>query len=168
MIEMGALIVFPLLMALAGFSDLLTMIISNRISIALIAAFLVIGLALHMPLGDFVAHLSCGFMVLVLTFLMFWRGWIGGGDAKLAASTAVWLGWSHILDYGLAASIAGGALTLVILMLRNCPLPRGLTGQRWLVRLHEQGNGIPYGIALAAAGLLVYPDTQIWLSAIQK
>ena len=167
MIEMGALIVFPLLMAFAASSDLLTMTISNRISIALVVAFFIFGIALHMPLKDFAEHLSCGLVVLVFTFLMFWRGWFGGGDAKLAAATALWLGWSNILDYGLLASIAGGILTLLIMFLRRWPLPHWLVRQQWAERLHDQGTGIPYGIALAAAGLLVYPDTQIWLSAIR-
>jgi prepilin peptidase CpaA len=34
-----------------------------------------------------------------------------------------------------------------------------LNGQGWLVRLHNPKEGVPYGIALAAAGLLVYPQT---------
>jgi prepilin peptidase CpaA len=50
-------------------------------------------------------------------------------------------------------------LTLLIIFLRNMPLPAMLSGQGWLVRLHEPKGGIPYGIALAAAGLLVYPNT---------
>jgi prepilin peptidase CpaA len=34
-----------------------------------------------------------------------------------------------------------------------------LTSQGWLMRLHDSQTGVPYGIALAGAGLLVYPDT---------
>jgi prepilin peptidase CpaA len=34
-----------------------------------------------------------------------------------------------------------------------------LYSQGWLTRLHSEKEGVPYGIALAAAGLLVYPDT---------
>ena len=37
--------------------------------------------------------------VLVVTFMFFARGWIGGGDAKLAAATALWLGFDQLLNY---------------------------------------------------------------------
>lgn len=52
-----------------------------------------------------------------------------------------------------------GALTLLLIFWRGLPLPLLLTSQGWLMRLHDSKTGIPYGIALAAAGLLVYPNT---------
>ena len=45
------------------------------------------------------------------------------------------------------------------------PLPSLLSGQPWAERLHRKDSGVPYGIALAAAALVVYPDT-IWMKAI--
>ena len=54
--------------------------------------------------------------------------------------------------------LLGVALALMLLVLwRKMPLPVMLTSQDWLVRLHSPKEGVPYGIALAAAGLLVYP-----------
>jgi prepilin peptidase CpaA len=167
MIEAAALIVFPVLMAFAASSDLLTMTISNRISIILVVSFLALGLALRLPWEVLAENLACGGAILAVTFALYCRGWIGGGDAKLAAATAVWLGWAHVLDYGLVTSVFGGILTFVILMVRRWPLPQWLARQQWLARLHEQGVGVPYGIALAAAGLFIYPDTQIWLQVIR-
>jgi len=70
------------------------------------------------------------------------------------------------MDYGLVASAFGGILTLSILLLRRWPLPQWLARRQWVARLHENGSGVPYGIALAAAGLFIYPDTQIWLRVI--
>jgi prepilin peptidase CpaA len=35
----------------------------------------------------------------------------------------------------------------------------------WVQRLHQKDGGVPYGIALAAAALVVYPDT-IWMKAV--
>jgi prepilin peptidase CpaA len=96
---------------------------------------------------------------LVVTFAMFSFGWIGGGDAKLFAATCLWFGPETILIYTLYASLLGGALTLLILFLRSVPLPATLSSQGWLVRLHSPEEGVPYGIALAASGLLVYPGT---------
>ena len=86
-------------------------------------------------------------------------GWIGGGDANLFAATSLWLGPDFMLQYAIYAALLGGALTLLILFLRSVPLPATLYAQGWLARLHSPKEGIPYGIALAAAGLLVYPET---------
>ena len=98
-------------------------------------------------------------------FAMFSFGWIGGGDAKLAAATALWIGYDNLLEYGLYASLLGGALTFVLVVVRRWPLPATLMRAPWITRLHDEKSGIPYGIALAAAGALVFPQTQIWLSA---
>jgi prepilin peptidase CpaA len=98
-------------------------------------------------------------VVLVVAFGFFSQGWIGGGDAKLAAATALWFGFDHLLDYMIYASLFGGALTLVLLQFRKLPLPAVMARQKWILRLHEAGGGVPYGIALAAAALMVYPKT---------
>jgi prepilin peptidase CpaA len=58
----------------------------------------------------------------------------------------------------------GGALTLAILQFRKLPLPSVLARQPWILRLHETGGGVPYGIALAAAALVIYPKTG-WMPA---
>ena len=166
MLEISVLVLFPALMAYAAASDLLTMTISNRVSIALVLGFAALALASGMPPATLIeVHLACGAAVLALTFALFAFGWIGGGDAKLAAATAVWLGWFNLYDYGLAASILGAALTLAILAMRKRALPGVLAGRRWAMRLHGADNGVPYGIALAVAGLALYPDTAIWAAA---
>ena len=162
----ATLVLFPALMAYAAFSDLFTMTISNFVSLALVAIFFGLALALGMPVKEIGLHAAAGALVLLVTFFMFARGWVGGGDAKLAAATALWVGFDQLADYGLYAAALGGILTLFILVLRRYPLPPLLSGQAWLARLHDKGNGVPYGIALAAAGLLLYPETAIWASAV--
>ncbi len=165
MLEIVAMVLFPLLMAYAAVSDLITMKISNRISIVLVLAFIPIALASGMTPSALVEqHILCGAFTLCITFTLFAFGWIGGGDAKLAASTAVWLGWSSLYDYGLDASMFGAALTILILALRRVTLPVMLLRQDWLMRLQRPGNGVPYGIALALAAFAIYPETVIWTS----
>ena len=153
------LLLFPALMAFAASSDLLTMTISNRLSLALATGFFLLTLITGISLQAFGMHLAAAAMVLVIAFMFFLRGWIGGGDAKLAAATALWFGFDHLLDYVVYASLFGGALTLAILQFRKLPLPSVLARQAWILRLHETGGGVPYGIALAAAALAVYPKT---------
>jgi prepilin peptidase CpaA len=148
-------------MAYAASSDLLSMRISNRVSLILVAGFIIAALALRMPLDALVMHVAAGSLVLVLCFGMFAAGGIGGGDAKLAAATSLWLGWSALADYGIAASVFGGVLTVAILQMRANPLPQ-FAHWPWLLHLHHEKTGIPYGIALAAAGLAVYPESTLW------
>ncbi len=153
------LLLFPTLMAFAASSDLLTMTISNRVSLALIGGFILLTLVTGMSMSDIGYHLAAAALVLLFTFGFFSRGWIGGGDAKLAAATALWFGFDHLLDYLIYASLFGGALTLLLIQFRLWPLPGVLARQAWLLRLHDKNAGVPYGIALAAAALAVYPDT---------
>ena len=157
-----ALLVFPLLMIFAALADLFTMTIPNRVSLVLIAAYLLLALYLRLPLATVGLHLSCGVAMLALTFTMFQMGWIGGGDAKLAAATALWLGWPSLFEYGLAASLIGGALTVAILALRHYDLPEKLLSVGFIAKLAEKNGGVPYGIALALAGLVIYPHTGVW------
>jgi len=153
--------VFPAAMAYAAASDLLTMTISNKLAVILIAGFYVVALALGMPASAIVMHSIACLAVLSVTFAMFAAGWIGGGDAKFAAAVALWLGFEQLLDYILIASMLGGALTLALLAVRRYALPLVLMKQDWVARLHAPTTGIPYGIALAGAALLVYPHGSI-------
>jgi prepilin peptidase CpaA len=107
--------------------------------------------------------MGAGVLVLVLTFACFLRGWVGGGDAKLAAATALWLGFNQLFSYLLYASLFGGALSLLLIWFRMWPLAAMLAGREWIERLHHKDSGVPYGIALAAAALCVYPETS-WMA----
>jgi prepilin peptidase CpaA len=159
------LMLFPALMAFAACSDLLTMTISNRVSLALVAGFFALALVIGMNPALILSHMGAAAAVLAVAFVFFARGWIGGGDAKLAAATALWLGFDHLMPYLLYASVFGGLLSIALLGVRTMPLPSLLSGQPWAARLHHPDSGVPYGIALAAAALVIYPDT-IWMKAV--
>ena len=158
------LLLFPAMMAFAASADLFTMTISNRIPVILAAGFLALAALDGVPAAEIGNHLAAGFVVLAACFVFFTRGWIGGGDAKLAAATALWFGWTHLYEYLLYASLLGGALTVLLLEFRRRSLPPALADHAWVARLHEPNGGVPYGIALAAAALLVYPSTA-WMRA---
>lgn len=162
----GLLVLFPFLMAYAAASDLLTMLIPNRISLALVAGFALLAATGLMNWSEFGLHLGAGVAVLAVTFTLFAFGVIGGGDAKLAAATALWIGFDGLVDYLLAASILGGALTLALLAARAHPLPGRVARLPFALHLHDAKTGIPYGIALAAAALLVLPETEVWSRVI--
>jgi len=163
--EAISLTVFPAVMAFAALSDLLTMTIANRVSLILVGGFALLAVLGGMSAADILAHVGAAACVLVVTFALFACGWIGGGDAKLAAAAVLWLGFAHLADYLLYASLLGGALTVLLIQFRALPLPRMLVGREWAERLHRRGGGVPYGRALAVAALLVYPQTE-WMTAV--
>ena len=164
-LDIARLFFFPALMVFAAASDLLTMTISNRISLLLVAGFAVLAMIGGMTGAELVQHGAAGLIVLAVSFFFFAMGWIGGGDAKIASAAALWLGLPHLLDYLLAASLFGGALTFLLLQFRLWPLPYIFVNQAWLVRLHIKDADIPYGIALALGALLIYPDTR-WIASV--
>jgi prepilin peptidase CpaA len=157
--------VFPALMAFAAAYDLTTMTIPNRLTGAVALTFVVVVLLCRLPMSEIAWHLAAGSLVLVVTFAMFAAGWMGGGDAKLAAGIALWLGFADLLDYFVLASIFGGVLTLGLLAARRYPLPAFLARLPWALKLHAPETGIPYGIALSVAALATLPNAQILLRA---
>ncbi len=157
-----ALFFFPVAMAIAAWSDLLTMRISNKLVLLLTAGFFVVAIAINLPLQQFPMHVLCALIVLAVAFGLFALGFIGGGDAKLAAATTLWLGFGMTLPYLAYAALLGGVLTILILVVRGIPLNPLLARMGWLARLHNKRSGIPYGIALAVAGIMVYSNSAIF------
>jgi len=161
------LTLFPAMMAFAASTDLFTMTIANRVSIILVAGFGLLAALTGLGASGLLSHVGAAAAVLAVVFVFFACGWIGGGDAKLAAATALWLGFAHLVDYLFYASLFGGAMTLAIIYFRGIPLPQAFVGLPWAERLHRSDSGVPYGIALAAAALVVYPHTE-WMAAVGR
>jgi prepilin peptidase CpaA len=153
------LTIFPGAMACAAATDLFTMTLPNRLILALVASFFAVATLAGLGWYAVGLHVALALAALAVTFTFFSFGWIGGGDAKLFAATCLWLGPAAVFTYSIYVALIGCGLTLFLLLWRGLPLPGMLSSQRWLVRLHSPKEGVPYGIALGAAGLLVYPAT---------
>jgi prepilin peptidase CpaA len=165
MLEYPFVFVFPFMMIFSSFSDLFSMNISNKVSLILVVAFVGFAFTLGMDFHTILWHFLTFALVLVVGFILFALNIIGGGDAKLAASTALWLGWAHTGPYIVLASFIGGLLTLLILKFRSGLIPEKLNSLEWVLRLHDSKNGAPYGIALGLAALIIYPSTP-WMEQI--
>jgi prepilin peptidase CpaA len=161
--EYVVLMAFPALLAFGGAFDLLTMTIPNRVSIALAALFLVAALVCGLTLHQLLLHAGAGLLVLALGIALFAFGGFGGGDAKLLAAAALWIGFDQLLPFLLNVTIFGGVLGIVILYYRRFPV-LGPRAPDWALKLHK-GGGMPYGIAIASAGLIVYPHTS-WFAVL--
>ena len=149
-------------MAFAAASDLLTMRISNMLVLLVLVSFVLLAIVVGMPWQDVLTRVGLAAIVLVVAFAFFAFGWIGGSDAKLAAAITLWIDLGLMLPYYVYAALLGGALTLIIIALRARPLPAAVLRIKWIDRLHDPKQGVPYGVALAAAALLVYSNTSIF------
>lgn len=152
----------PALVLTAAASDATTFRIPNWIPLALAAAFVPAAFASGMSGSVLGLHALIGAGALVAGMGFFALSWIGGGDAKLAAAAALWMGWPAVLSFLTFAALAGGALAVAILMLRG-PVMRPLaqTGPRWVARLADPKEGVPYGIALAVGALAAFPASPL-------
>jgi len=165
MIEPVLLTLVAAAMITAAVYDAATLTIPNWISLLLIALFPFVALAAGLSWAAVGMHVAIGVGALVVGILLFaWR-LIGGGDAKLFAAIALYMGGAWIGPYVFAVALAGGALAGVVLALRWINASGVSARLPWLAYLTKAGTGIPYGIAIAAGGLFVFPATRLFALA---
>jgi prepilin peptidase CpaA len=169
MLEALIFVVFPFCMVFAALSDILSMKIANTVPIVLLLTFAVVAPFAGIEWSAYAWHFAAGALVLAVTFCLFALGGMGGGDAKLLAASAVWMGMGNqLLGYLVASTILGGVLTILILSYRKSPLAL-YTGQNMFLRhFADETAGIPYGIALGVGGLIAYPDSTLMQWAMER
>ncbi|KQN93987.1 peptidase [Sphingomonas sp. Leaf231] len=126
----------------AGIQDVRTREIANakNAAIALLAPLWWLAIGLD-PWPGMAIQLAVAAMVFALFVGAFALGQMGGGDVKLIGALSLWLAPLHLLDMLLAMAVIGGALTLTMLAERR-------------LRRSEAPIEVPYGVAIAIAGLL--------------
>jgi len=149
--------VFATLVIIAALKDLSSFTIPNWISAALALAFAPAALLVGASLGLIGASFAVGVGVLLLAAGMFALGWIGGGDAKLMAAAALWVGLRGLAPFALYTALAGGALALALVTLRSSWIrPLAEAGPAWAKRLATPGEAAPYGVAIAFGELAAF------------
>lgn len=165
MLDYPVLLLFPVALMIAAVSDIMTMTIPNRLSLALIAAFPIAAFMAGLPMATALMHLAAFAIVLALCFGLFSVNLLGGGDAKLLASASLWIGMSQLVPFVIWVTLFGGGLALIVLAFRSFPVS-ALPVPEWAIRLHKSGGGIPYGLAICAGGLYIYPKTEIFRALV--
>jgi prepilin peptidase CpaA len=154
--------VFPLLILIAALTDLTTFLIPNRLSAALAIAFIPAALLVGLAPATIGVCLIIGVAALAFGVAMFAAGWIGGGDAKLFAAAALWLGWPAFVSFLAWTAIAGGVLAVTLLAARKATAPMlNAQGPAWVGRLLEPKGDVPYGVAIAFGALAAFPASAV-------
>jgi len=109
------------------------------------------------PLAGIAAGLAVGVGVFALAAGMFALGWLGGGDAKLMAAAALWVGLRGLAPFAVYTAISGGVLAMALVALRSHWLrPIAVAGPAWARRLATPGEAAPYGVAIAVGALTAF------------
>lgn len=163
--EFCVLLIFPFALIYAGISDAMSFTISNKVSLALFIGFVLLVPFSGLSFEEIGTHVAIGFLMLLIGFVFFAFGYLGGGDAKIIAAASLWLGPEYTGMFLLFAAFYGGILSLIVLKIYNTPLPNFLANQKWLVNYQTGTAAVPYGIAIGLAGLSIYPSSH-WLGLI--
>ncbi len=145
------------IMAAAAIYDLVTYTIPHFAPVLLTGMFIIFALWQGLSWPVLIDHAGVGIAMLIAGWALFAFGLMGGGDVKLFAATSLWMGWSGIVNYVIMFSICGGVLALVLLLFRRLPLPVCLSRHGWVAVLHNEEQGVPYGIALTIGAILAWP-----------
>ena len=90
-------------------------------------------------------HLAIAASVFVFFALLFRFGAMGGGDVKLFSALALWFNLNWVMQLVVVASLLGALVTIIF----------------WLIHKRRGATGpvkVPYGVAIALAGLWVVSE----------
>ncbi len=154
-----AAMLFLAAMLYATVSDLRRKRIPNWLIIALAVAYLPLALTAGYAPLQIAIDTGVAALVFAAGLFCFAKGWIGGGDVKLAAVSAMWLGAGLAMPYVILTALFGGAFTLATLL-----------GLRLLARAGQSGTtvregGLPYAPGMACAALLLFQISP-WANAL--
>jgi prepilin peptidase CpaA len=162
---LAAIIIFVCAMMYVAVNDLLRMTIINTLCLLLCGAYFVLAPLAGFRLEMIGISIASALTVLFFSVAFFAMGWIGGGDGKLATVTALWVGADQTVPYVTYAALFGGVLTVALIAFRRFEVPMTWHDRAWIARLHSRESGVPYGVALALAGLVVLGDT-VWVTGL--
>ena len=135
--------VLAILLVVAAVIDVRTFTISNRLNLTVALLAPLYWLTVGLPLWPEAAiQLAVAAAVFGLLAGAFYIGMMGGGDVKLAAAVSLWLSPASTLLFLVLMSLAGGVLTLGVMVAHR-------------MRSRPGKPEIPYGVAITFGGLAI-------------
>lgn len=142
---------FDLILIIAALDDVRRLRISNIIPLAIISLF-VLRIVLVGADASLWQNLASFGAVLLGGALLFARGILGGGDAKLLASVALWFDFAGLAILLPAVAIFGGCTALLLVIVRRMIPARALAEGSW-VALRRRGP-IPYAVPICVGAIM--------------
>lgn len=136
----------------AALSDLTRYEIPNVLSLAPALAFALVAPAL--PVWTTLGHVGACLAMFALGTAFFVLNVWGGGDVKLLAATTLWIGWHELPNFLLSVALLG-AIIAILLLIARAIAGRDFRRGRWYSRMLSKSSGVPYGVAIATAALLL-------------
>lgn len=158
-------LVFAAPLLAAACTDFWSMKIPNKISLIMVAGFFLTLPFTWQGLPAFGEHLSVAAVFFLAGFAMFAFGWLGGGDAKLMAAISLWFVWGDVAGFVLYTTLFGAVLG-IFMMVSDIIIPVKLRTSEFGMRMFQGGKDMPYGLALAAGALFVWPTSSIMTAMI--
>jgi prepilin peptidase CpaA len=149
------------ILAIIAYGDVRTRRIPNVLAFS-IAALGLVRMIFDLDLMTTIHTIEASAAVFVAAFILFWRGILGGGDAKLIAATALLIGSHDLVDFLFLMSVCGAALALAILARDELRLQRWscyrsvrATPAQAADRIAATRSTVPYAVAIASAAAVV-------------
>ena len=140
------LAILAVLLLVAATTDLKSRTIANHLNIAVAVLAPAYWWATGMAFWpDMALQIALGVAAFGAFAFLFAMGWMGGGDVKLLAALALWLPFVPFIKMLMIMSILGGILTLIVIAVHR-------------IRKLSANPEIPYGVAIACAGLWVISE----------
>ena len=163
LVDGGRLVVAAALtgvLAWASFTDIRERKIRNTAVLAVLALYLPWALMTG-SVHEVLLALGAGVLALVLGFAIFSAGWMGAGDAKLFAATALFAGWQNLFAFIILITLAGGLIALLSLVSR----PKEALALMANGGKGDAGRGIPYGVAIAVGSAILLWSGQLHMTS---
>jgi prepilin peptidase CpaA len=154
----GVAACYTLLLVVSAITDVTRFIIPNLVVLALIVLFVVTAAVLPIE-TDWLSHIGAAAVVFAGGIVLYAIKAFGAGDIKLLAALALWVGFDHLIGFLVYVSLLGGALALGLLVLRrvifSLQVSMANSENVTMPRLLLQGEPVPYGLAIAPAGIAI-------------
>jgi prepilin peptidase CpaA len=161
MVHTAVLSTSIVILAIIAYDDVRTRRIPNVLAFS-IAALGLVRMIYDLDLMAAIHTIEASAAVFAAAFVLFWRGMLGGGDAKLIAATALLIGNHDLVDFLFLMSVCGGALALAILARDELRLQRWYCSRSFRAtpthapsRIQAMPSTVPYAVAIASAAAVV-------------